>query len=165
MDKSKPGSRKKIEKEVELLKNQLARALADYDNLRKRTEAEKEAWVKFSAERILVKLIPLLDMLEAAQKHIKDKGLEIIFEKFKSILRDERIEEIRPKVGENFNAKFEEVVETVAGSPKGEIVEVVFPGWKFIDGPVVRFAKVKVYGEKTGKEKELEREMARKDYM
>jgi len=36
--------------EVGMLRNQLARVLADYDNLRKRIEAEKEVWEKVRSQ-------------------------------------------------------------------------------------------------------------------
>ena len=41
--------------ESELLKNQLARALADYDNLKRRSEEEKLSWAKFSSLSIVSK--------------------------------------------------------------------------------------------------------------
>ena len=123
---------------------QLARALADYDNLRKRGEAEKEIWVKFSSERILTKLLPILDMLESAQGHLKDSGLAIGLTEFRKILQEEGLEEIKPKPGDAFDHKVHEVVESIEGAKekKGQIAETVLSGWRFVDGPVIRFAKI-----------------------
>lgn len=125
---------------------QLARALADYDNLRKRGEAEKEIWVKFSSERILTKLLPVLDMLESAQGHLKDSGLAISLGEFRKILQEERLEEIKPKPKDAFDHKIHEVVESIEGGKdrSGKIAETVLSGWKFAGGPVIRYAKVKV---------------------
>lgn len=128
----------------------LARALADYDNLRKRSEAEKEIWVKFSSERILNKLLPILDMLESAQGHLKDNGLAISLGEFRKILQEEGLEEINPKPKDAFDHKIHEVVESIEGGKdkKGQIAETVLSGWRFAGGPIIRFAKVKVFGDK-----------------
>jgi len=202
-DKIKSKS-KKEDTEVALLKNQLARALADYDNLRKRVDSESQLWIKFSSERVLIKLFPVIDILESAQEHLKDQGLAIAILEFKKVLKEEGIEEINPKVGDDFNPEVHEAVEAIGasssvadsgesltlresfsarregnrpgGGKKGTIAEVILKGWKFTaSGPegeilpagrqVIRVAKVKVYGEKTEKKEELEKEMARGEYM
>jgi molecular chaperone GrpE len=172
--KTKRQSVKSVNKPAEsvLLRNQLARALADYDNLRKRVEVERETWIAFSSERILIKIIPILDALESAQEHLKDQGLAIAIGEFKNVLEEEDIEEIKPKVGDKFNENIHEAVEAVGDGQKGYIAELVLTGWKFKasgpEGKVIRYAKVKVYGEdipKGEKKEELEKEMARGDYM
>ena len=155
---------KKVKSETEQLKNQLVRALADYDNLRKRTEAEREVWTKFSAEKVLIKLLPSLDILESAQKHLNDQGLTLAISEFKKVLLAEGLTEVKPAKNDNFDPRLHEAVESVAGGKKGKISETVLSGWKFEDGKVVRPAKVKVYGEKI-KEEELEKEMLRGDYV
>jgi len=133
---------------VDELKNQLARALADYDNLRKRSELEREVLLKYSSERIVARILPLLDSIENAQKHLKDSGLAIIIADFKKLLYDEMLEEILPKKGDNFNEELHEAIEACEGGKKGTIAELILQGWKFMDGPVLRHAKVKVYGDK-----------------
>ncbi|HKB88190.1 MAG TPA: nucleotide exchange factor GrpE [Patescibacteria group bacterium] len=137
---------KKVENnETEALKSQLARALADYDNLRRRTDVEKTLWIKFSSQTIITKLLTILDMLEKAQEHLKDQGLAIATLEFKKVLNEEGVEEITPKVGDEFNHELEEVIETVEGGESGKIAEVLVTGWKYKDGNILRFAKVKVY--------------------
>jgi len=147
------------------LKNQLARALADYDNLIKRVERERQDLEKLAGFKIILKLLPVLDNLRSALAHLKDPGLAIALKDFEEALKSEGIEEIKTEAGSDFNHNLHEAVEVVSGGQKGKIVEVVLPGWKFIQGPVIRHTKVKVYGEKIEKEKELEKEMARGDYM
>lgn len=156
-------------KDEKLLKEQLARALADYDNLRKRVETQKEFWVRYSTERILIKLLPVLDTFESAQNHLKDQGLSIAIAEFKKALNEEGIEEIEPQQGEKFDAGAHEVVESVEGKDKGNIAEKVLTGWRFKEGKVIRFAKVKVFGEKPpvdgGKKEELIPEVKKGDYI
>lgn len=128
------------------LKNQLARALADYDNLRKRTEEERIVWVKFATQKFIQSLLPILDIFESAQKHLEDQGLAIGISEFKDILKDEGLVEIRPSQENDFDANLHEAIDIVKDESKnGKIAEVVLSGWKFKDGPIVRHAKVKVF--------------------
>lgn len=149
--------------EADILKSQLARMMADYDNLRKRTEAEKELWIKFSAEKVLIKLFPVLDMLESAQKHLKDQGLAIATGEFKKVLSEEGVEEILPEKDDVFDPREHEAVESVEGGKKGHISELVLSGWKFsdkikdMDVKIIRPAKVIVYGHKNQPDEEVEK--------
>lgn len=139
----------KVNPEVALLKGQLVRALADYDNLRKRTDEEKITWIKFATQKFIQNLLPVLDSFEAAQNHLKDSGLAIAINQFKEILKDEGLTEIRPKVGEVFDENMMEASEVVEATNDttlmGKVAEVVMSGWKFVDGIVVRHARVKVF--------------------
>ncbi|OGM18385.1 nucleotide exchange factor GrpE [Candidatus Woesebacteria bacterium RIFCSPHIGHO2_01_FULL_38_10] len=159
------GKDKKIKREekdslkLNELKNQLARALADYDNLRKRVEKEKEDLGKIIAINIVLKVLPIFDMLEDAQRHLKDSGVAMILSEFAKILKGEGIEKIKVERGMKFDENLHEAVEMVKGGRKGEIAEEVLPGWQFTGGGVIREAKVKVYGEEV-KKKDLERKMA-----
>ena len=66
-----------------------------------------------------------------------------------------------------FDESVSEVVESVEGEDKGKIAEVVLNGWKYKDGRVLRYARVKVYGDKEFEEKkeELDKEMARGEHI
>ncbi len=153
--------------ENEELKIQLARALADYDNLRKRTEREKKEFEKLANLRLLVKLLPVLDILRKAQCHLKDPGVEMTIKQFEETLATEGLEEMKVKPGDTFDPEIHEAVEKVVNNKdRGKIIEVVSPGWRFKEGPVIRHTKVRVYGPSAnGKEKKLEREMQRGDYV
>lgn len=155
--KPKKEDKKKLNEnpEVVLLKNQLARTLADYDNLRKRTDEEKSLWIKFSTQRVLTTLLSVLDNFELAQKHLNDSGLAIAIGEFKKVFEEEGLEEISPKAGEDFNHDLHEALETIETQSEGQdgkVAEVVLTGWKFKgddglhDGKLIlRHAKVKAY--------------------
>jgi len=130
--------------ELDVVKGMLARALADYDNLKRRSDEEKLSWAKFSSLSIVSKLLPIMDMLESAQTHLKDAGLAIALSEFKKVLTEEGLEEIKPVVGSEFDENLMEVIEVVEGTSNNAISEVLVNGWKFKDGAVVRHAKVKV---------------------
>jgi molecular chaperone GrpE len=131
-------------KELEKVKNQLMRALADYDNLRKRIEREREGFEKIASVKFAVKMLTVFDMIEEAQRHLKDSGIALTLEEFKKILEEEGIEKIKMGQGDKFDEEICEAVEVVKNGKDGKIVEVVLTGWKFSDGPVIRPIKVKV---------------------
>lgn len=129
-----------------LLKSQLARVLADYDNLKKRSDEERMDMYKFVSISFISKILPILDNLRQAQEHLKDGGISIIISQLESLLKEDGFNEIKPEVGENFDESTSEVVDTVETEVKednNKISEIILTGWKF-DQTVVRFAKVKV---------------------
>jgi molecular chaperone GrpE len=140
----------KVHNELELVRGMLARALADYDNLSKRVDRERETLSKIASVGILVRLLPILDNLELAQLHLKDSGLAIGITEFKKVLSEEGLNEIRPVVGEKFDEEAMEAIEVVDTKSdndelgEAKVAEVTLVGWKFLDGTVVRHAKVKV---------------------
>jgi len=138
---------KKEKKEIKKLKGQLIRALADYDNLRKRIDVEKDSFVKLANLKLIIRFLPILDMLYDAQKQLHDSGLAIAINEFESTLKDEGLEKIVSEPGIKFNATVHEVVETVKKDSKktGIIAEELLTGWRYVDGFVIRPSKVKVF--------------------
>lgn len=138
--------KKQTQKEFDELRNQLARALADYDNLRKRVEKEKKHFEIRATARIVSNILPIYDMLVDAQESVNDSGIAMIINEFESILKDSGIEKIKVEKGDKFDENVHEVTETVEDEEKekGEVVEISTTGWKMKDGPVIRYAKVKV---------------------
>lgn len=130
-----------IEKHQEL-ENQLKRALADYQNLERRTEEERKLLAQLSAALLIEKLLPVLDNLENAQKHLNDEGLELVLKQFKDVLTLEAVEEI-PAVGLTFDPKLHEATEVVEGENDNTVVKVVRKGYK-INNKVLRPVQVVV---------------------
>lgn len=147
MKKKKKDSKNKHKDLVQDLETKLVRSLADYDNLRKRVEREKDKFLQYANKGLVARFLTIYDMLENAQKHINDSGIAIILEEYKRILQDEHVEHIEAKKGDKFDEELHEAVEIIEGDNKNsdKIAEVLLTGWKFIDGPVVRPVKVKVY--------------------
>lgn len=137
-------SEDRAQEELGVVKGMLARALADYDNLSKRVDRERQDLGKIASVGIISRFLPILDNLENAQIHLKDAGLAISIVEFKKVLAESGFGEIKPKVGEVFDENTMEAIEVIAGASDNTISETVLSGWKFIDGTVVRHAKVKV---------------------
>jgi molecular chaperone GrpE len=133
--------------EIDSLKNQLARTLADYQNQNKRFQEERAQIFAYSSQKVLENLIPVLDILEKSQEHVQDQGLGMAISEFKRVLKEEGLEEIVPSVHNPFDHEVMEAVESVEGEgEKGAVFETVLSGWKFKEGKIVRYAKVKVFG-------------------
>jgi len=145
-------SRKKInwQEQINDLENKWKRALADYANLEKRIDSEKQSFVKYSNLKLLEKLLPILDDLERAEKHLKDQGLMLAVNKLREILKNEGVEEIKAQ-GEEFQPEAMEAIEIVRG-PKNKVVEVLNKGY-LMDNRILRVAKVKVGSGKTEERK------------
>ncbi|HET7099226.1 MAG TPA: nucleotide exchange factor GrpE [Patescibacteria group bacterium] len=130
--------------EAEAIKNQLARTLADYDNLVKRVERERDEVKKVLSLRLILKLLSVLDGLENAQEHLKDQGLAITIIEFKKVLNEEGLTEIKSSVGNEFDENTMEAVEVVPGKSDNTVASTALVGYKFSDGTVVRHARVVV---------------------
>lgn len=132
--------------EVEILKNQLARALADYANLTKRVEKERQEFGKMANLVFVTRLLPVFDMLEEAQEQLNDSGLSIVIKEFTDLFTKQGIQRIEVGKKNCYNENLHEAVEVVKNKTENdnEIVEEVLSGWKYEDGIVIRPAKVKV---------------------
>src|SRR3989344_8033444 len=133
-----------LENTVAELDNNWKRALADYRNLQKRTEEEKESLVTFISGMFFKRILPVLDNLEMLEKHVDDQGLKLITKDFKQVLSEEGITEI-DVVGKDFDAETMEAIETVPGE-KNKIMEIISKGYMLKD-KLLRPARVKVGSE------------------
>jgi len=125
------------------LENQYRRAIADYQNLEKRTFEEKREWIRGGNKDLLLKILPVLDILFLAAKHINDKGLDLSIQQFLDVLVSEGVVRIET-VGKAFNPHTMECVEVVAGE-ENIVLEEVRAGY-LLHERVLRSAQVKVGG-------------------
>lgn len=142
---------KKAERQVEEtreLEDRLKRALADYANLQKRVESEREQIIKFGGSVLLTKFLAVLDTLESVEKVVGKEGtpaikqgLEIALGQFRKILKEEEVGEI--KTDGHFDPRVHEAVEIVKGTTDNKIVAVVEKGFRIGDR-ILRPARVKV---------------------
>ncbi len=144
------------EKEIEELKqkledfeNKYRRALADYQNLEKRSIEQRKEWIKSANRDLLLRLLPVLDTLILASKHLEDSGLAASIKQFEDVLRSEGVEKIET-VGQEFNPQTMECVVTEqvdpsigSGQEEGKVLEELQAGYVLYDR-ILRPAKVKV---------------------
>lgn len=124
---------------IEELEDKYRRALADYQNLQRRTQEEKQEWARFSNKEMVLKLLPILDTLMLAEKHTQDKNFVLTVQHFLQALEQEGVKRIKT-IGEDFNPHTMEAVSTTEGE-KNKIVEEMRAGYMFYD-TVLRPAQV-----------------------
>ena len=130
-----------LQKQGEDWKNKYLRALADYQNLEKRTHAEKEETRKFAVRIFLERLLPVADTVAKAQQHLSDPGLGLALKELDALLSEFGVEKIQT-VGLSFNPHEMECIEVIAGNDN-EVMEESLPGYR-LHGKVLRVAQVKV---------------------
>ena len=131
-------------------KDQLLRLAAEFENFKKRVEVDKADFVKFSNERIIKDLIPVLQDFERALSNNTQnsetesfrKGVELIYQKFYKLLEDKGLKPIE-SLGKEFDVMYHDVLMQV---PRNDvkpdtIIEEVERGYT-LHGKVVRHAKV-----------------------
>jgi molecular chaperone GrpE len=153
--KKNKESIEEVKKENELFKvkmeeylNGWRRAKADYENLQKQVEQEKESLIKFSNMNLLVSLIPIYQNLQLSFDHLSDdlqnhdwvRGIDFIKNDFKKMLEQNNVEEIVPQVGDEFDPRIHEAVEK-NDEKKGAITNIKSNGFK-VNGKVFLPAKV-----------------------
>lgn len=144
--------------DVELIKKQAAqylagwqRAKADYLNLKKQTDREREEIVSFAHVSLIVQLLPIYDSLKRGLTHVpheKDtdwvKGFRHILNQFQQLFHSLGIEEIKT-LGEKFNHDLHHALarEKRVGATPDTIVEEVKTGFT-MHGKVIEPAHVRV---------------------
>ena len=135
------------------MQDKYIRLSAEFDNYRKRTLREKMELAKYASENVLGRVIPFMDDFERALKHMGDctdcdsikSGIELIYEKFSSFLKQNGVTEIEAH-GLPFNVDVHEAVAKVPvqeEEKKGKVVDVVSKGY-FLQDKILRFSKVVV---------------------
>ena len=153
--------KKKLE-ELEGLRQKFLLSAADYENAKKRNARDRDDFIKFSQERILKELIPVLDNFERAVSHSNAasasasgyedlrknmttviSGVERVQKQLLDILKMHGLKRIETE-GQMFNPHFHEAVAHVPEEGKeDQIVDELEPGYMFHDR-LLRAAKVRV---------------------
>lgn len=125
------------------------RALADFQNYKRRTDAEKADTYQMAVASIVRRYLPILDDLERALAARPDgqpwaDGIELIYRKLLTILENEGVRRIEAN-GQAFDPNFHEAVsqETADGMESGQVIAVVQNGYMLGDR-VIRPAQVRV---------------------
>ncbi len=128
--------------QLEDYKNKYLRALADYQNLEKRVNEEKQNLIEIGQNELIIKFLAIIDNLEKAEIFVKDAGLRHIKDQFYRLLKSLAVEEIQV-LNKPFDPSYAEAVDLVKGDQDNQVVEVVKKGYR--RGKVIlRVAQVKV---------------------
>lgn len=130
-----------IKKIAEEWKGKYLRALADYQNLERRVAGQREQERKFAAQRIMLRVLDILDIFDAAEKHSKDTHFLIGVNALSQFLKEEGVEKIEV-LGKKFDPMIMECVE-ISGEGDQTVIEELRGGYRMY-GKVIRVARVKV---------------------
>ena len=138
---------------IAMLEDRYLRQIAEFDNYRKRTMKEKAELIKNGGERTIEAILPVLDDFERALNNMaKDenaaeamKGVELIYNKFIGILKQNGLQKIETE-GADFDTDYHEAIAMVPAleeSQKGKVLDCIQSGY-MLNEKVIRHAKVAV---------------------
>ena len=137
--------------ELTRLKDKYLRAIAEFDNYKKRTLKEKAELLLNGSEKTVTSILPILDDIERAladnnedPKAMKE-GITLIYNKFIKTLESLGVKKIDTD-GKDFDVDYHEAVAMVPGmgdDNKGKVIDCVQTGYQLND-KVIRHAKVAV---------------------
>jgi molecular chaperone GrpE len=149
-----------LQRERDTLKEQFLRAVADFDNYRKRIERERRELSEYAAADVLLDLLPIIDNFERAlqasasapgatadkpaESEAFRRGVELIHKQMLDLLRKRGVTPIEA-LGADFDPNFHQAVihEPSAGHRDGEVIEELQRGYLLGDR-LLRPAMVKV---------------------
>jgi molecular chaperone GrpE len=140
-----------LQKQIDQLKNDYARAYADTENLKKRLMAEAEQTRKYRIQSFAKEVLPVIDNLERAlQNEVQEadegfkKGIQMIYDQLIVALKNEGVEEI-DCLNKPFDPNTAQAImqEKKEGVESGLVIEVLQKGYVLKDR-ILRPAMVKV---------------------
>lgn len=142
----------KKDQKIAELNDRYVRLFAEFDNFRKRSEAEKSGMFAEGERTVLLKILPLIDNFERALSTIPENekgtafadGIEKVYRAFADQLKSLGVTEIEA-LGKEFDANLHNAVMHIEDEEQGEniIVEEFQKGYMFGD-KVLRYSMVKV---------------------
>ena len=153
MTKNKAKKTEDLEQQLGELTLDLQRTRADFENYRKRVEAEKQAAQDLGQTKAIMKLLPVIDTIERAianvPEELKDnpwaKGVTSLSKQLDKQLKEIGLEKIDAKSGTPFNPELHQAIQfdESADGDKEVIAEELRAGYT-LNGTVIRDAMVKV---------------------
>lgn len=142
--------------ELDDMKQQFLRARADYQNLQRRAQEERQEFGRYQLVSLVLNILPVLDDLQRALEAAEGQadvawleGIRLVEQKFRGTLEAAGVQEIHA-LNQPFNPEQHEAVGAAPG-PEGRVVHIVQRGYMLQDR-VIRAAMVLVgNGEDTGR--------------
>lgn len=154
-EKKEPSSEEVIaslQEEMARLKNDVARAYADTENMKKRLQKEADIAKKYRFQQAGLELLPILDNMgmalnvQSESEELKNyvKGFEMIYQQLQRVLENEGVKEIEAD-GKPFDHNTMQALmqEKQEGVEAGIVLEVMQKGYMLKDR-ILRPALVKV---------------------
>ena len=118
------------------------KALADYQNLLRRTQSERQAFVQLANQDLILSLLEPLQHLIMTAQQLQSPILDTVVKSLRQVLTNQGLEEIEC-LGQPFDPATMEAVD-VTGANLGHkqlVKTIVRPGYK-LNGQVIQVARV-----------------------
>ena len=153
MTRNKTNKTEDLEQQLGELTLDLQRTRADFENYRKRVEAEKQSAHQMGQAKSVMKLLPVIDTIERAIANVPEelqdnawvKGVASLGKQLDKQLEGIGLKKIDAKPGTLFNPELHQAIQfdEEAEGDKEVIAEELRAGYT-LDGVVIRDAMVKV---------------------
>ena len=142
----------KLKEEVEFYKDKWLRAVAEFENFRKRNAKERIDWIRNANQTLLLEIVDVFEHLELAIKSAKDekvpanykKCIKMIYEQMKEILEKQGLKKIET-IGNEFDPNLHDAIICVEHEKYDE--NIIFDNIKngyLLNDKVLRHSRVAV---------------------
>lgn len=129
-----------LQTELQDAKDQMLRAAAEAQNVRRRAEADVEKAHKFALEKFAKELLPVVDSLEKATEALGEveesqkEGVEMTLKLFQDVIGKFNIKQVDP-MGETFDPQYHEAMSMVPNPdlPANSVMDVLQKGYTLND--------------------------------
>ena len=150
MTGNEPSEIERLKEEVRREHDMYLRALADYDNYRRRIERERATAARSGKREIILQLLEVLDGFDRALQHVDDapssvsEGLQLLHRKLLGLLEAQGVTPLQ-SLGETFNPELHDAIGTVKSEDvePGTVADEVQRGYRWGDD-LLRPARVRV---------------------
>jgi molecular chaperone GrpE len=142
-----------LQQERDSLFERLARSTAEFQNARRRLEADKEQAVAFANSSLIKSLLPVIDNFERARSVDPAKadvatilkGMQIVHDQWMTVLKSQSVETIAPAPGTPYDAATMEAVlqQPSEDFPPNSVTQLLQSGYA-LHGRTLRPAQVAV---------------------
>jgi molecular chaperone GrpE len=132
----------RLRAENKMLFEKLARAQADFQNSRKRLQADADQRAQYANANLIKSLLPVIDNFERALAQDPSssdpatilRGMQIIHDQWLNVLKQQLVQEIAPQPGEPFDPnRHEALMQQQSDLPEGSVVQTLQKGYALHD--------------------------------
>lgn len=161
-EETKPDAKEQdLAAELAELKDKYLRTMAEFENYRRRTSAEKAEWIRQATKDLALHICDVLDNLERAliQASVEErespfgKGIILIEKQLAKILEREGIKKIEA-LGQEFNPEYHEALAHIPSEYEENIVAAIIQNGYMMNDKVIRPVRVAVSNGKLMKTQE-----------
>lgn len=149
---AKSKQQQELEQRIGELTLDLQRTRADFENYRKRVDAEKQAAHTNGATRMVLKLLPVIDTIDRAIAHMPAElksnqwaqGVAGLDKQLQKVLDELHIQKIAAAPGTPFDPELHQAIHMDDADGEHEVIAEELQSGYLLDGAPIRHAMVKV---------------------